>query len=297
MEAYQFERRLIKMKRIMTVMATFALLLSCVTACGGKNETAAAREITVVSREEGSGTRGAFVELMGVETDEGDMTTEAAEISNSTSVVIQTVAGNPGAIGYISMGALGDSVRALKVDGVEAAVENVKNGSYSVARPFVLCYREENLTALGKDFLSFIMSEEGQSIIRQEGYIAVDEGETSYERAGLSGTLSLNGSTSVSPVMEVLAESYGEKNSGVTVDIQQTGSGAGITATLDGTCEIGMSSRALKEEELSGGLAEITMAMDGIAVIVNPENPVEALTSEEIRQIFVGEITSWDQLG
>ena len=284
------------MKRSVTVMATFALLLSCVTACGGNQETVTG-EITVVSREEGSGTRGAFVELMGVETDEGDMTTEAAEISNSTSVVIQTVAGNPGAIGYISMGALGDSVRALKVDGVEATVENVKAGAYAVSRPFVLCYREENLTELGRDFLSFVMSAEGQKTIGEEGYIAVDEGARSYTSSGVSGTLSLNGSTSVSPVMEVLAESYREMNPDVTIDIQQTGSGAGITATLDGTCEIGMSSRALKEEELSGGLAEITMAMDGIAVIVNPENPVEALTSEEIRKIFVGEITSWDQLG
>lgn len=294
------------MKRIMTVMAAFALLLSCMVGCGGNEgaETgslAAAEgfsgEITVVSREEGSGTRGAFVELMGVQTDEGDMTTEAAEISNSTAVVTQTVAGNPYAIGYISMGALGDTTKALKVDGVEATVENVKAGAYAVSRPFVLCYREENLTELDRDFLSFVMSTEGQKIIGGEGYIAVAEGARSYRSSGVSGTLSLNGSTSVSPVMEVLAESYREMNPDVTIDIQQTGSGAGITATLDGTCEIGMSSRALKEEEVSGGLTEITMAMDGIAVIVNPENPTEGLTSEEIRKIFVGEITSWDQLG
>lgn len=291
------------MKRIITVLVAAALLLSCLTACGGKEEAVSSveagfgGEITVVSREEGSGTRGAFVELMGVETDEGDMTVETAEISNSTSVVTQTVAGNPGAIGYISMGALGDTVKALKVDGVEATVEKVKSGSYAVARPFVLCYREENLTELGKDFLSFIMSKEGQSITQQEGYIAVDEGAASYESAGLSGTLSLNGSTSVAPVMEVLAESYRELNPGVTVDIQQTGSGAGITATVDGSCEIGMSSRALKDEELAEGLTEITMAMDGIAVIVNTENPAEGLTSEEIRRIFVGEITTWDQIG
>ena len=254
-------------------------------------------EITVVSREEGSGTRGAFVELMGVETDEGDMTVDTAEISNSTSVVSQTVAGNPYAIGYISMGALGDTVKALKVDGVEPTVENVKAGSYAVSRPFAICYKEENLTDLGSDFISFIMSAEGQAIIAEEGYIAIDDAAESYTGSGMSGTLSLNGSTSVSPVMEVLAESYREKNPDVTIDIQQTGSGAGITATIDGSCEIGMSSRALKDEELAEGLTEVTIAMDGIAVIVNKENTTDDLTSEQIRQIFVGEVTTWDQIG
>lgn len=285
------------MKRVITILTAAALLLSCMTACGGNQETAAAGEITVVSREEGSGTRGAFVELMGIEDDDGDHTVDTAEISNSTSVVTQTVAGNPNAVGYISMGALSDAVKALKVDGVEATVENVKSGSYAVARPFVLCCREENLTELGKDFLSFVLSKEGQAIVAEEGYITVNDAPESYTGSGLSGTLSLGGSTSVAPVMEVLAESYREKNPGVTIDIQQTGSGAGITATMEGSCEIGMSSRALKDEELAGGLTEITMAMDGIAVIVNSSNPAEGLTSQEIRQIFVGEITSWDQIG
>ena len=312
-----------KMKKLIALMAATAMLLSCLAGCGGTESEAAATdpestaaaqeieaeapaaeeatgfsgEITVVSREEGSGTRGAFVELMGVETDEGDMTVDTAEISNSTSVVSQTVAGNPYAIGYISMGALGDTVKAVKVDGVEATVENVKAGSYAVSRPFEICYKEENLTDLGRDFVSFIMSAEGQAIIAEEGYIAVEDAAESYAASGLSGTLSLNGSTSVSPVMEVLAESYREMNPDVTIDIQQTGSGAGITATMDGSCEIGMSSRALKDEELAEGLTEVTIAMDGIAVIVNLENTTESLTSEQIRQIFVGEITTWDEIG
>lgn len=254
-------------------------------------------DITVVSREEGSGTRSAFIELMGIEDDDGDHTTDMAEISNSTSVVTQTIAGNTSAIGYISLGSLNDSVKAVKVDGVEPTVENIKAGSYAVSRPFELCYKEENLTELGKDFISFILSADGQKIVSEEGYITMDESAEAYTGSGMSGTLSLNGSTSVSPLMEVLAEAYRAINPDVTIDIQQTGSGAGITATIDGSCEIGMSSRALKEEELAEGLTETQIALDGIAVIVNQENSVTDLTSEQIRQIFVGEVTNWADLG
>ena len=254
-------------------------------------------DITVVSREEGSGTRGAFVELMKIEDDDGDHTVDAAEISNSTSVVTQTVAGNKSAIGYISLGSLNDTVKAVKVDDVEPTVENIKAGSYAVSRPFEICYKEENLTDLGKDFISFIMSAEGQKIVDDEGYIAMDEKAESYTGSGMSGNLSLNGSTSVSPLMEKLAEAYRAINPDVNIDIQQTGSGAGITATADGTCEIGMSSRALKDEELAQGITEEQIALDGIAVIVNKENGIESLTSEQIRQIFVGDITNWAELG
>ena len=254
-------------------------------------------DITVVSREEGSGTRGAFVELMKIEDDDGDHTVDTAEISNSTSVVTQTVAGNKSAIGYISLGSLNDTVKAVKVDDVEPTVENIKAGSYAVSRPFEICYKEENLTDLGKDFVSFIMSAEGQKIVDDEGYIAMDEKAESYTGSGMSGNLSLNGSTSVSPLMEKLAEAYRAINPDVNIDIQQTGSGAGITATADGTCEIGMSSRALKDEELAQGITEEQIALDGIAVIVNKENGIDSLTSEQIRQIFVGEITNWAELG
>ena len=249
-------------------------------------------DITVVSREEGSGTRGAFVELMKIEDDDGDHTVDTAEISNSTSVVTQTVAGNKSAIGYISLGSLNDTVKALKVDDVEPTVENIKAGSYAVSRPFEICYKEENLTDLGKDFISFIMSAEGQKIVDDEGYIAMDEKAESYTGSGMSGNLSLNGSTSVSPLMEKLAEAYRAINPDVTIDIQQTGSGAGITAV-----QIGMSSRALKDEELSQGITEEQIALDGIAVIVNKDNGIEGLTSDQIRQIFVGDITNWAELG
>lgn len=255
--------------------------------------------IDVVSREEGSGTRGAFVELLEVVDAAGDdATVSTAEIVSSTSVVSQTVSGNKNAIGYISLGAYDASlVKALQVDGVAPTVENVKNGTYAIARPFNICYKEENLTELGKDFVKFIMSAEGQAILDQSGYIAADEKAAAYEASGLSGKLSLNGSTSVGPVMEKIAEAYKALNSGVTIDIQQTGSGAGITATLDGSCEIGMSSRDLKDEELAEGLTPVNIAMDGIAVIVNQSNPNEKLTSAQIRDIFLGNVTDWAELG
>lgn len=299
------------MKKAIALVLCVLLLAAVMTGCANANhetskETGAAPEeapgpggaITVVSREEGSGTRGAFVELMGVETDEGDGTTEDAEIANSTSLVQNTVAGNKAAIGYISLGSYDASVvKAIQVDGVDVTVDNIVAGAYAVSRPFVICYREENLTELGRDFVNYIMSTDGQAILADSGYIASAEASgEAYTVSGLSGSLSVNGSTSVGPVMEKLAEAYMERNTGVTIDIQQTGSGTGITSTLDGSCEIGMSSRALKEEEISEGLTPVTIALDGIAVIVNRENAVENLTSEQIRRIFTGEVTDWSEI-
>ena len=309
-------------KKLITMMLSAALLVAMMAGCSsGSSDTAAetnnqgtatttttaadstAEEaafsgaITVVSREEGSGTRGAFVELMGVETDEGDMTTEDAEIANSTSLVQSTVAGNAKAIGYISLGSYDASaVKALSVDGVDATVDNVKAGTYAVARPFNICYKEENLTELGRDFVDFIMSADGQAILAENHYIAVEENAAAYTGTDCSGNLSLNGSTSVGPVMEKLAEAYMGLHPGVTIDIQQTGSGTGITSTIDGSCEIGMSSRDLKDEEVAEGLTPVTIALDGIAVIVNQANPLSGLTSEQIRQIFTGEVTDWSEV-
>ena len=302
-------------KRIFSLAAAAALAVAALSGCssagkpsesaapsanpsGSAAPSASASPITVISREEGSGTRGAFVELLGIETADGDGTTDNAEIANSTSLVQSTVAGNKAAIGYISLGSYDASVvKALKVDGVEPTVDNIKAGKYAVARPFNICYKEENLTDLGRDFVSFIMSADGQAILSAKGYIAADESAKPYAAAGLTGALSVNGSTSVGPVMEKLAETYMELNAGVTIDIQQTGSGTGITSTIDGSCEIGMSSRALKDEELSQGLTPVTIAMDGIAVIVSLENTVDGLTSEQIRQIYTGELTDWNSVG
>lgn len=266
---------------------------------GGKKDDLGA--ITVVSREDGSGTRGAFVELMGIEQkneagEKEDMTRADAEINNSTNGVLMSVAGNPSAIGYISLGSLNDSVKAFKVDGVEVSVDNIKAGTYPVARPFNICYIETNLTELDKDFITFITSADGQAIVADKGYIAIDT-DAAYTPAGLSGTISCNGSTSVGPVMEVLAAKYEELNPDVKIEVQQTGSGAGITAATEGACQIGMSSRDLKQEELDAGLTPLKIADDGIAVIVNLENPLDSITSEQIMNVYTGSINNWSELG
>ena len=260
-------------------------------------------DITVVSREDGSGTRGAFVELMGIEQkneagEKEDMTRGDAEISNSTNGVMMSVAGNVDAIGYISLGSLNDTVKALDVNGVECSVADIKSGDYVVARPFNVCYQQAKLdgNAAAKDLIAFIESDDGQKIIADNGYIAIDS-TGAYAPSGVTGAISLNGSTSVGPIMEKLCEAYKALNPDVSIDIQQTGSGTGITATIDGSCEIGMSSRELKDEEISEGLTPVTIALDGIAVIVNQENTIEDLTSEQIRQIYTGEVTDWSEIG
>ena len=257
-------------------------------------------DIVVISREDGSGTRSAFVELMGIEQknengDKEDMTREDAEISQSTSVVLQSVKDDVDAIGYISLGSLNDTVKAIKVNGVEPTTENILSGEYKVARPFVIAVRDGDLSELGADFMKFIMSDDGQAIVEQEKYISVGS-NGAYTPAGLTGRVVLSGSTSVSPVMEVLADAYKQLNSGVEIEVQQTGSGAGITAVTEGACDIGMSSRALKDEELANGLTATTIANDGIAVIVNTENPVDDLSSEQIMNIYTGNINSWSEL-
>ncbi len=268
------------------------ILAASLTGCAGKDKA-----ITVVSREDGSGTRSAFVELMGiVDADEKDATRADAEINNSTNGVMMSVAGNPDAIGYISLGSLNDTVKSVKVNGVEATPENVKSGSYIVARPFEICYKEDKLDDLSKDFIAYIMSTDGQKIIADNHYIPV-EAISAYTPSGKTGTISLNGSTSVGPVMEKLAAKYQELNKGVTVQIQQTGSGAGITAVTSDACNIGMSSRALKPAELEKGLTELKIADDGIAVIVNKENTIENLTADQIKGIYLGEINNWSELG
>lgn len=280
-----------KIKNILAAVLSAGLMAVSLTGCAGGD-----RKITVVSREDGSGTRSAFVELMGViDADKKDATTSTAEINNSTNGVMMSVSGNPDAIGYISLGSLNDTVKAVKVDGVEATADNVKNGTYAVARPFEICYKEDKLNDLSKDFIAFIMSPDGQQIISDNHYIAVTP-DKDYTPSGKKGTISVNGSTSVGPVMEKLAAKYQELNEGAVVQIQQTGSGAGITAVTSDACDIGMSSRELKQAELDNGLSELKIADDGIAVIVNKESKIDNLTSEQINKIFLGEIKSWSEI-
>lgn len=291
------------MKKAIGLILVFVLALTALVGCGNSDSEEGSAEggnkdITVVSREEGSGTRDGFTELMGIKVDDVDNTTSAAEISNSTSVVMTTVAGNANAIGYISLGSLNDTVKAVKVDGVEATVENILADEYPIYRPFNIVTNSNNdLSALAQDFITFIMSKQGQDIITEEGYISEAESPAEYtQQNGLSGRIVLAGSTSVSPVMETLADAYKEMYPDVEIEIQQTGSGAGITSTIEGACDIGMASRAIKDEELAEGLEPTQIALDGIAVVVNNDNSVEDLTSDQIRAIFTGETTSWDDV-
>ena len=272
-------------KKLLTVLVAAALAAATLVSCGKQNDT-----ITVVSREDGSGTRGAFTELMGIEKDGTDRTYAKAEISNSTSVVISTVAGNKNAIGYISLGSLNDSVKAVKIDGVDATVDNVKNGSYKISRPFIITTKD-GISDLAADFIKFILSDDGQAIV-SEKYITVG-GSGAYTASGLSGKVTLAGSTSVSPLMDELAAAYKELNPDVVIEIQQSGSGAGIQSALEGVCDIGMSSRELKDSEKEAGLTPTVMALDGIAVIVNKDNRIGTLSSEQIQSIYIGESTSW----
>ncbi len=272
-----------------------AVLLLTVTTLGwsGSEENDLSKEITVVSREAGSGTRGAFVELLGIEQDGVDLTTLEATISNSTSVVMMSVAGDEAAIGYISLGSLNDTVKAVSIDGAAATIENVKKGSYKIARPFNIATKGET-SELAKDFIDFIMSKEGQEVVEASGYISV-AGEEPYQGTKPSGRIVVGGSSSVTPVMEKLREAYLELNPNAAIEIQLSDSTTGMTSTINGIIDIGMASRALKEAELAQ-LDATVMAMDGIAVIVNNDNPVEGLTSQQVRDIYLGEIIDWKEI-
>lgn len=252
--------------------------------------------ITVVSREDGSGTRGAFIELFGVQmkNDAGekeDMTTVDAEITNSTSVMMTTIAGNKEAIGYISLGSLNDTVKAVKIDGVTATVEDIKSGAYKIARPFNIATGAE-VSEATQDFIKFVMSEEGQKVIEDSGYIS-QGADGAYTPAGVSGKIVTAGSSSVAPVMEKLKEAYAVLNPDVTIEVQQSDSTTGMTSVVEGVCDIGMASREIKETELEKGIVGTVIAMDGIAVIVNNDSAVEDLSSEAVKGIYTGEITEW----
>lgn len=260
---------------------------------------AASGAITVISREDGSGTRGAFIELFGIEEKQGDekvdMTTEEASVTNSTSVMMTTVAGDENAIGYISLGSLNDTVKAVKIDGAEATAENVADDTYKVSRPFNIVTGAE-ISETAQDFINYIMSAEGQQIIEDNGYIKEDAEAPAYEAAGVSGKVVVAGSSSVAPVMEKLKEAYEAANSDVTVEVQQSDSTTGINSAAEGICDIGMASRELKDEEADLGLTPQVIARDGIAVIVNNTNEIEDMTTEQVKSIFTGETTEWEAL-
>ena len=301
-------------KKIVTLLMMAALAATALAGCGAKEEAEAPaatvetaeldfdydNDIAVISREDGSGTRGAFVELFGVEqkNDAGekvDYTTVEATITNNTSVMMTTVANDEYAIGYISLGSMDDTVKALKIDGADASVENIKNGTYTVNRPFNLAVQGE-LSEAAQDFLNYIMSAEGQAVIEEEGYIKIDEAAVSFESNGAEGKVVVAGSSSVTPVMEKLKEAYVTANTNVIIEINTSDSSTGVSSAIEGTCDIGMASRALKDSETSEGVQEITIAKDGIAVIVNNNNPVEDLTTETVKNIYVGDILTWSEI-
>ncbi|WP_306488986.1 substrate-binding domain-containing protein [Agathobaculum sp.] len=296
------------MKKSVSLLLAGLMLCGALAGCGGNNNTAENTDsqteqtsestgtsgaIHVVSREDGSGTRGAFVELTGVEDDNGDNTTVEAEIANRTDAVLTTVAGNEAAIGYVSLGSLNDTVKAVTVDGVEATVDNVKSGTYTLSRPFNIATKGEP-TGVAADFINFIMSADGQAIVGED-YITVNDEAEAFTSDGSSGQITVGGSSSVSPVMEQLIEAYEAVNPNAKIELQTSDSTSGMTGAMDGTFAIGMASRELHDDE-AGQLTAQAIAMDGIAVIVNPANTVDNLTMDQIRSIYVGETTDWSEV-
>lgn len=254
--------------------------------------------INVVSREDGSGTRGAFIELTGVEEKDADgnkvdNTTTDAAITNNTSVMMSTVKGDTYSIGYISLGSLNKDVKALNVDGVEATAENVKSGDYTLSRPFNIVTKG-TVGDAAQDFINYIMSDDGQKVVVDEGYVDVSSG--SFESTQAEGKIVVAGSSSVSPVMEKLKEAYASVNPNATIEIQTSDSTTGVESTISGICDIGMASRELKDSETEQGVEATVIAKDGIAVIVNNANPLTDITKDQIKSIYVGELTKWDEL-
>lgn len=304
-----------KMKKIAAAVMMVSMVAVTAVGCGSSNGTDTkgadanqsdatsdwdeTSDVTIVSREDGSGTRGAFIELFGIEEkqDDGtkvDMTTTDAQITNNTSVMLTTVADNEYAIGYVSLGSLNDSVKALKIDGAEATAENIENGSYKVSRPFNIAVKKDLNNEVAKDFMSFIMSTEGQKVVADEKYIAVADVKD-YAGTKPSGSCVVGGSSSVSPLMEKLIEAYKAVNPNASIELQTSDSTTGMTSTIEGNYDIGMASRELKEEE-AAELEPTVIATDGIAVIVNNANPLDELSADQVKDIYVGNVSTWDEI-
>lgn len=296
------------MKKILSLGLAALMTVFALAGCGADKGTdsnnggtgTGTDAISVLTREEGSGTRGAFIELLGIEEKNADgkkvdKTIDTAETTNSTSVMITTVQGNKAAIGYISLGSLDKSkVKALKVDGAEASTDNVKNGEYKVSRPFNIATKGDT-TGVASDFIKFILSADGQAVVEKNGYIS--EGNTgAYKASGQKGKITIGGSSSVTPVMEKLKEAYVKVNPDVTIDVQQNDSSSGMKGAIDGIYDIGMASRDVKDSEKEAGLNSIKIALDGIAVIVNKDNALDSITSEQIKNIYTGSLTKWSEI-
>jgi phosphate transport system substrate-binding protein len=288
------------MKKISATLLIPLFLLVSLAACSGSGKDFNTnRAITVVTREEGSGTRGAFIELFGIEVknDDGtkkDMTTKEAITADKTDIMMTNIAGDPYAVGYISLGSLNGSIKAVEIDGTAASVENVKNGSYQIQRPFHIAVKGE-ADGLTKDFIGFILSAQGQEVVAANKYIPMSEDAPAFAGSNPGGKIVVAGSSSVTPLMEKLREAYLVINPNAAIEVQMSDSSAGMASAIQGACDIGMASRALKDSELEH-LAEIAIALDGIAVIVNNQNPIDGLSGEQVKDIFTGVALQWSDL-
>lgn len=296
-----------KWKRVLSAAVLSAMVMTGLAGCGdGQDADDKAQQgeqaaISVISREDGSGTRGAFVELFGVEqkNDAGekeDLTTEEAIITNSTSVMMQSVAGDVNAIGYISLGSLNNTVKAVAIDGAAPSVEAIKDGSYKISRPFNVVPNGAGLSPVAQDFLNFILSADGQAVVEENGYISAMDDAAAYQGGQQSGKVVVAGSSSVTPVMEKLKEAYVALNPEVTIEVQMSDSTTGVTYAIDGTCDLGMASRELKDSEVEKGAVATAIALDGIAVVVNNDNAVSQLTAEQVKAIYTGAVPQWAEL-
>ena len=302
-----------KLKKFIAILSVATMTAGLAVGCGSSSDSGSSdsssadskssdwdssNDITIVSREDGSGTRGAFIELFGIEEkkdgEKVDMTTDDAQITNSTSVMLTTVAGDDYAIGYVSLGSLNDTVKALKIDGEEATEQNIKDGKYKICRPFNIATKKGADNEVAKDFIAYIMSKEGQQVISDNGYIGDDSAEA-YAGSKPSGKAVVGGSSSVSPVMEKLIEAYKKVNTGAEIELQTTDSTTGMTSAIDGSYDIVMASRELQDEE-KDKLDSQVIATDGIAVIVNKNNTTDELSSDQVKTIYTGDATTWDEV-
>ena len=302
-----------KLKKFIAILSVATMTAGLAVGCGSSSDSGSSdsssadskssdwdssNDITIVSREDGSGTRGAFIELFGIEEkkdgEKVDMTTDDAQITNSTSVMLTTVAGDDYAIGYVSLGSLNDTVKALKIDGEEATEQNIKDGKYKICRPFNIATKKGADNEVAKDFIAYIMSKEGQQVISDNGYIGDDSAEA-YAGSKPSGKAVVGGSSSVSPVMEKLIEAYKKVNTGAEIELQTTDSTTGMTSAIDGSYDIGMASRELQDEE-KDKLDSQVIATDGIAVIVNKNNTTDELSRDQVKTIYTGDATTWDEV-
>lgn len=276
---------------------TLAVLGGTLFAAPKKSKNFGKKSVVLISREEGSGTRGAFVELFGIEMKnaEGkkvDFTSEEADITNSTEVMLTSIAGNKYAIGYVSLGSLNKTVKALKIEGVSPSVSSIKNGTYKISRPFNIVTKQTGLSENASDFIRFILSSDGQAIVEANGYISATQ-NPAYIATGKKGKITVAGSSSVTPVMEKLAEAYEKLNPEIKIEVQMSDSTTGVNSALNGVCEIGMASRELKDSEKAKGALQTKIAIDGIAVIINKENPTESASIQSVKDLYIGTISKW----